>query len=136
MFKSLTRSALLLALCLALASCAESPEERLEATWLAAEDERFEDFMAHFSEASSSLIRGLATTRARTKRAFGYVDTPYDLVPRGEIVNVEQREALMVVTIKADERYTLRMVSEGGKWVIDGLSLSSLWAPLKGGEEG
>ena len=76
-------------------------------------------------------------TSARTKRAYRYVNSPYDLLPRGEIEGIEERDAIMVITVKADERYTLRMVSEGGQWVIDGVSLATLWRPLRGeGEEG
>lgn len=135
MFLRLTQLSVLLSLSLLGMGCTDAPRERLESAWLAAEDERFEDFVAHFSASSAPLIRGLAETKLRTKRAFTYIDSPYELAPRGDILEVEERDALIVVTIKADERYRLRMISEGGAWVIDGVALAALWAPLSSGEE-
>ena len=41
----------LLSLCLLTVACTAPPQERLESAWQAAEDERFEDFVAHFTEA-------------------------------------------------------------------------------------
>ncbi len=115
--------------------CTDPPQERLEAAWVAAEDERFEDFMAHFSADSRALVRGLAETKTRTKRAFEYIESPFDLIPRGEILSIDERDALILVEVKAKEPYTLRMVSEGGMWVIDARSLATMWAPLAQGEE-
>ena len=41
------------------------------------------------------------------------------------------------MTVKAKERYTVRMRMEGGVWAIDGGALAALWAPLvHKGEEG
>ena len=132
----LPASIAILSVVLGLSACVEGPRERLESAWSAAEEERFDVFVTHFTEASAPLLRGLVETESRTKRAYRYLKTPYALAPMGEILSVDERDALTLVTVKAEERYTLRMLFESGAWVIDGTSLAALWAPLGGGRDG
>ena len=114
-----------------MSGCTETPSERLTSAWEAAEQERFDVFVSHFTAESVPVMRGLVDAASRTKKAFAYVDSPYELVPAGEILEVEERGQLALVTVKAKERYTLRMRMEGGTWAIDGGALQALWAPLK-----
>ena len=79
--------------------CTETPTERLTATWEAAEQERFDVFVSHFTAESVPVVRGLVDTASRTKKAFAYVDSPYALVPQGEILEVEERGELIEVLL-------------------------------------
>ena len=124
------------ALGLALTGCTESPRERLTSAWAAADEALFDAYVSHFTVDSVPLVRGLVETASRTKKAFKYVDSPYDLVPAGDILEIEERDQLALVTVKAKERYAVRMRLEGGTWAIDGTSLFALWAPLKGTDDG
>lgn len=122
---------------LGLAACSEGPQERLEAAWAAADDEAFDRYVGFFTADSVPLVRGLAETTSRTKKAYRYIDSPYELAPAGDILSVEERDKLTLITVKAKKRYTLRMLFQGGDWMIDGTSLGTLWEPLKrGGNEG
>jgi hypothetical protein len=122
---------------LGLSACTEGPRERLESAWAAADQEAFDQYISHFTVNSVPLIRGLAETTSRTKKAYRYIDSPYDLTPMGDILSVDERDQLTLITVKAKERYTLRMLLQSGSWRIDGISLGNLWAPLtKGGSEG
>ncbi len=132
----LLRWCALLSVLLGLSACKESPTERLQSAWSAAEDERFDTYVSHFTPDSVPLIRGLVQTASRTKRAYTYLDSPYDLAPAGDILSVDDRDQLVLVTVKADKRYTLRMLFQEGTWVIDGISLAALWAPLQGDGDG
>lgn len=136
MSSSLHRWSLVAALALALAGCTDSPKERLTSAWAAADEALFDAYVSHFTTDSVPLVRGLVETASRTKKAFKYVDSPYDLVPAGDILEVEERDQLVLVTVKAKERYTVRMRFEDGAWAIDGTSLAALWAPLKGTDDG
>jgi hypothetical protein len=118
-------------------ACTEDPRVRLESAWAAADQEELDRYVGHFTSDSAPLVRGLAETRSRTKRAYHYIDSPYELAPMGDILSVDERDQVTLITIKADKRYTLRMLFQSGAWMIDGTALSNLWAPLgKGGSEG
>ncbi len=130
------RWSVLCCLALCLAACTATPSERLASAWNAADEERFDAYVNHFSTDSIPLVRGLVTTASRTKKAFEYLDSPYDLIPIGDVLSVEERDQLALVTVKAKERYTVRMVLQQGTWVIDGTSLPALWSPLNQGGDG
>ena len=130
------RAGLALALTFALVGCTDTPSERLASAWAAADEERFDAYVSHFTADSVPVVRGLVEAASRTKRAFSYVKSPYDLAPAGDILEVEERNQLAFVTVKAKERYTVRMCFEGGAWAIDGAALAALWAPLKGADDG
>ena len=115
--------------------CTETPTERLQGAWQAADEERFDAFVSHFTSDSVPLLRGIVETSTRTKRAFSYVKSAYELAPAGDIIEVEERDQLAFVTVKAKERYTVRMRFEQGAWAIDGTALATLWAPLKGADD-
>tara|TARA_B100000530_G_scaffold84925_1_gene51690 strand:- start:154 stop:567 length:414 start_codon:yes stop_codon:yes gene_type:complete len=129
-----TRRFLLILSLLMVSGCTEGPRERLEAAWAAADEEAFDRYVSYFTADSVPLIRGLAETTSRTKKAYRYIDSPYELTPMGDILSVEERDQLTLITVKAKESYTLRMLLQSGNWMIDGTSLGTLWAPLKEGE--
>ena len=135
MIGMLSRSRLwVFALVITLCGCADTPQERLTEAWTAAEAEQYDRFVSYFTEGSVPLLRGITEAMTRTKKAFTYVDSIYDLVPAGDIIAFEERDKLALVTIKAKERYTVRLLFENGAWSIDGTSLPGIWEPLQ--EEG
>ena len=80
-----------LLLALGLAACSETPRERLASAWAAADDERFDTYVSHFTADSVPLLRGLVETASRTRKAFAYIDSPYELVPPGDILEVDEK---------------------------------------------
>ncbi|MGM0575030.1 MAG: hypothetical protein ACQEXJ_04785 [Myxococcota bacterium] len=119
-------------LLLMLAGCAEAPEERLEGAWKAAEAEDVEAFALYFTPPSAEVIRGMVNVTERTRGKMEYLDDPFAVLPRGEIMGVEERGDLAVVTVKPKgDPYEVRMTTHRGQWRIDGFALPEMWAPLE-----
>ncbi len=123
---------LLAAAVLALAGCAKPPAERVTNAWQAGEDEDLEAFAQFFLPASAEFIRNIATVKARNK-VGSYLTKPFDVLPKGEILEVSERDNLALVTVKAKGKtYPVRLLRERGIWFIDAFSLPTLWEPLAG----
>lgn len=117
----------------ALAGCAEAPTERLAAAWQASEDENLEAFAQFFLPASAEFVRNTAAVKARNK-VPSYLGSPFELLPKGEVLEVSERDNLAVVTVKAKGMtLPVRMLRERGVWFIDAFTLPTLWQPLERG---
>jgi hypothetical protein len=121
------------ALCLLLGSaCAGSPGDTVRAAWEAREQEKVEDYLQSFTERSGDLLRGMIATSERTRGALTYLDPLDDLLPPGEIIADRVEGELGVVKVAASGgEYEIQCVRGRGAWVIDGLALEALWAPLR-----
>lgn len=135
MFNLRRLTPLLAAALFALSGCAKPPAERVALAWQAGEDENIEAFSQFFLPASAEFIRGLAAVKQRNKVA-SYLRAPFDVLPKGEVLEVSERDNLAVVTVKAKgQTYPVRLLRERGIWFIDAFSLPTLWEPLgRGGE--
>ena len=126
-----TRTITLMLAALTLAACADAPDERLVAAWEAAELEEEDRFLGFFTEQSAALLRGVATTKRRTRGDLAYLKSVYEVLPSGELVEVKERGNMALVTVKAKrKRFDIRMLREGGEWHIDALGLPHFWQPL------
>lgn len=120
---------------LALGGCADPPEARVAQAWQAGEAEDLEAFAKVFLPASAELIRGLDTVSTRTRGTLSYAK-PFDLLPKGEVVEVVERDNLAVVSVKAKGRsFDVRLLRERGIWYIDAFALPTLWEPMGRGED-
>jgi hypothetical protein len=126
---------LLAAALLALTGCAEPPAERVASAWQAGEDSNIEAFAQFFLPASAEFVRNIAAVKGRNK-VGSYLSQPFDVLPKGEILEVSERDNLAVVTVKAKGKtYPVRLLRERGIWFIDAFTLPTLWEPLgRGGE--
>lgn len=135
---SCTRATLVPALLsLALVACADAPDARVLAAWEAADLEEQDRFLGYFTTQSADLLRGIAATKARTRGGLTYLDSVYDALPTGEVVEVKERGNMALVTVKAKrKRFDIRLLHERGEWQIDALALPHFWEPLtKAGDE-
>lgn len=128
-------AALLLALCLgvALAACADPPEERYEQALRAAENKDFDLFRSYFTERSAELLRDMQTAGQRMKRY--YMKEPFAILPKGDIDEVYVKDNFASLKVKVrGQTEEVRMFNEKDHWVIDLFSLSAFWAPLSQGK--
>lgn len=118
-------------LALALSGCADSPGDRVREAWEARQQDELETYISSFTERSATLFRGLIRTSERTRGELVYLDPVKDLLPSGEILS-ERVDGELGSVIVASPRgeYEVLCVRERGVWVIDGLALRDLWAPL------
>jgi hypothetical protein len=130
--EALTRGVALALTVLSMASCAGTPGDAVRAAWEAREQEKVETYIQAFTERSGDLLRGMIATSERTRGALTYLDPLADLLPTGEIIaDRVEGELGLVKVAAANGEYEIQCVRERGAWVIDGLELEALWAPLR-----
>lgn len=114
----------------ALAACAESPTDRLNAARLAVERNDFDTYRTFFTERSASLLRSLEDTATRTR--YRYVPNLLRMLPEGEVTEVFEKDNFALLTVEnRGQKYEIRMLNENGQWVIDLLALQQFWASIE-----
>jgi len=114
-----------------LSGCADTPADRVREAWNARQQDDLEGYLATFTERSGALLRGMLRTSERTRGELVYLDPVKDLLPSGEILTDRvDGELGSVIVASPRGEYEVLCVRERGVWVIDGLALRDLWAPL------
>lgn len=123
-----------------LAACADSPEDRYQAAFEAGKvakkarkkqkDERLEDYLLFFTQASAELLRSADRVGQRVS-SLSYVNDVRSILPKAKFKKVDVRGNLAILTMDGPKgTFEVMMLQEKGNWVIDLFSLKSFWKPI------
>ena len=99
--------------------------------WEAAEAENLEGFVAHFTQQSAPLIRDLQRVKTRTRGGRTYIKSVFDLLPSGELGEIEVHPRFATLIVRAAPPYTVQFLKEDGQWRIDATALETLYQPMR-----
>ena len=99
--------------------------------WEAVEAENLEAFVAHFTQQSAPLIRDLQRVKTRTRGGRTYIKSVFNLLPSGELGEIEVHSRFATLIVRADPPYPVHFLKEDGQWRIDATALETLYQPMR-----
>jgi len=124
-----------------MSGCADGPDERymkaLQASAAlrdAPKEEKpkaLDDLLHFFDARSADVFRGAWQAGKRASR-YGWTNVQKLLI-EGTVAEVKDDGDMRLLTVENEKgkKFEVRMINEGGLWVIDGLALQRFWTRLQ-----